>query len=400
MAWLLLGTAHAQQPHPRIYQQAELDALLAPIALHPDGLVSQILIAATYPEEVAAAARWSRANPHLRGDDAVRAVQGEPWDPSVKALVAFPDLLARMEESPQWLHDLGEAFLLQEAHVMATVQGLRRRAQAAGQLTATDQYAVYQQGEAIVVEPRTQIVYVRYYDPYVVYGPWWWPHYRPVLWRPWTAPPVFVAHGFFFSKPDWHRRHVRVVHRPVHVHHHHQHVVPGKWRHRNHVLVKPHVRVPEAQRQPIVQQHMPAVSGFSHQRKEVREHRRDANHHRERDRRRESHREHRSESNHGHLVAPTVRPHVRVPEAQRQPIVHSAPRIAPAAREVLRQQQPMPAASGFSDKRKDVREHREHRREANHHRERDQREHRVREPRREADHRQRRDHREHRKHRG
>jgi hypothetical protein len=297
---LLLGaSAQAQQAYPRVYNQAELDALLAPIALHPDGLVSQILIAATYPQEVAAAARWSRANPHLKGHDAVRAVQYEPWDPSVKALVAFPELLASMDESPQWLHDLGQAFLVQEPHVMDTVQNLRRRAQAAGYLASTDQHAVYQHGEAIVVQPRTHIVYVRYYDPYIVYGPWWWPHYRPVFWRPWAPRPVFVSRGFFYSAPDWHHRHVRVVHRPVHVHHHHHtHVVPGKWQHRNHVVVKPHIRVPEAQRQPIVQ---------------------------------------------------------------------SAPRIAPALRDTVRQ--PMPAASGFSDKRRDAREHREQRREADHHRE-------------------------------
>jgi Protein of unknown function (DUF3300) len=304
-AVLLLGTsAQAQPVQPRFYSQAELDALLAPIALHPDGLVSQILIAATYPEEVSAAARWSRANPHLKGDDAVRAVQYEPWDPSVKALVAFPELLASMDESPQWLHDLGEAFLLQEPHVMDTVQGLRRRASAAGHLASSEQYAVYQHGEAIVVQPRTHIVYVRYYDPYMVYGPWWWPHYRPVFWRPWAPRPVFVSRGFFYSAPDWHHRHVRVVHRPVHVHHRHTHVVPGKWQHRNHVVVKPHVRVPEAHRQPIVQ---------------------------------------------------------------------STPRIAPAVREAVRQ--PMPAAGGFSDKRKDVRQHREPRREVREQR-RDSREHR------------------------
>src|SRR5918995_6934659 len=109
VAAVLVFASPAQAQH-RVYNQAELDALLAPIALHPDGLLSQILIAATYPDEVAVAARWSRANPHFRGDDAVRAVYGEPWDPSVKALVAFPDLLARMDESPQWLHDLGQAF--------------------------------------------------------------------------------------------------------------------------------------------------------------------------------------------------------------------------------------------------------------------------------------------------
>lgn len=277
---LLVATSAQAQ---RVYHQGELDAMLAPIALQPDGVVSQVLIAATYPDEVAAAARWSRANPHLRGEDALRAVQYEPWDPAVKALVAFPDLLLRMDESPQWLHDLGQAFRFQQAHVMDTVQSLRRRAQAAGYLSSTDQYAVYPNGEAIVVEPRTQIVYVRHYDPYVVYGPWWWPHYRPVFWRPWAPRPVFVHYGFFYTKPDWHRRHVHVVHRPVHVHHHHHRVVTGKWQHRNHVVVREHHRVPESQRQPIVrpqhQTQMPAASGFTHEqrrRTEVRrEHRRE-----------------------------------------------------------------------------------------------------------------------------
>lgn len=258
----------------RVYQQAELDALLAPIALHPDGVLSQVLMAATYPDEVAAAARWSRANTAITGNDAVLAVQNEPWDPSVKALVAYPDLLARMGESPQWVRDLGEAFLVQQAQVMDTVQGLRRRAQTTGYLASNDSQAVYQSGEAIVVAPRTHIVYVPYYDPYVVYGPWWWPYYRPVFWRPWAPRPIVVVHGFFYSKPDWHHHHVRVVHKPVHVHaQQRQHVVPGKWEPRKIAVAKPHVRVPEAQRRPIVHgQSMPAASGFSHQRRDVREH--------------------------------------------------------------------------------------------------------------------------------
>ena len=272
----------------RVYTQAELDAMLSPIALHPDGLVSQILIAATYPDEVAAAARWSRTNPSFRGEEALRLVQYEPWDPAVKALVAFPELLVRMEESPQWLHDLGQAFLTQQAHVMDTVQLLRRRAHAAGHLANTDQYAVYSQGEAIVVQPRTQIVYVRYYDPYVVYGPWWWPHYRPVYWRPWAVRPVFVSHGFFYSNPDWRHRHVRVVHRPVYVHQHHHHIQPGRWHHRPqtasrpHVVtspvVRPHARPPEPRKQvqqhprPHVQQHMPAANAFSQQHQQQRPH--------------------------------------------------------------------------------------------------------------------------------
>ena len=261
---LMIGTAHAQ----RVFNQGELDAMLAPIALQPDGVVSQVLIAATYPDEVAAAAQWSRANPHLRGEDAVRAVHNEPWDPAVKALVAFPELLARMNESPQWLHDLGEAFTVQQPQVMDTVQGLRRRAQAAGNLPSSNDYAVYEQDQAIVVEPRSQIVYVRYYDPYVVYGPWWWPYYRPVFWTPWAPRPVYVTHGFFYAKPFWPQHHVHVVSRPVHVP---QHVVvqTGRWQPRKQVVVsKPYVRVPESQRRPIVQQHMPAASGFSGQKRE------------------------------------------------------------------------------------------------------------------------------------
>ena len=267
---LLGGNARAQQP---VFDQAQLDAMLAPIALQPDGVVSQVLIAATYPDEVAAAASWARANPHMRGDAALRAVENEPWDPAVKALVAFPELLIRMNESPQWMRDLGQAFIQQQAQVMDTVQGLRRRAQAAGNLASSDQYSVYQDGEAIVVQPRSQIVYVAYYDPFVVYGPWWWPHYYPVYWRPWVPRPVFIAHGFWYAKPIWHQHHVHVVHRPVHVHHHQgQHVVVGKWQHASRPFgkqvaptahSKPFVRVPESQRQPIVQQHMPAASGFT-----------------------------------------------------------------------------------------------------------------------------------------
>src|SRR5688572_20564528 len=155
------GPAHAQQ---RLYHQAELDAMLAPIALYPDGLLSQVLIAATYPDEVAEAARWSRDNPQIGGQDAVRAVGDMDWDASVKSLVAFPDVLARMDESPQWTRDLGQAFLQQEPHVMDTVQGLRKRARSSGYLQSNDQYAVQQQGDAIVVQPvQPNVVYVNYY---------------------------------------------------------------------------------------------------------------------------------------------------------------------------------------------------------------------------------------------
>jgi hypothetical protein len=211
------GQAQAQA---RVYNQAELDGLLAPVALYPDPVLSNILVAATHPEDLREAAAWSRANPRLAGEDAVRAVEPMPWHPSVKALVAFPELLARMDESPQWTADLATAFLEQEPHVMDTVQGLRRRAQASGSLRPNDQYSVEQHGSSIAVYPaQPHIVYLPYYDPYVVYGPWWWPAYRPVFWRPWhPRPAVFVSTHFFTRSVDWHHRHV-----VRHHHHHHAH---------------------------------------------------------------------------------------------------------------------------------------------------------------------------------
>jgi hypothetical protein len=204
-AWQLPAQAQA-----RVYNQAELDALLAPVALYPDAVLSNILVASTYPDDVRQAAEWSRANAQLTGEDAVRAAEPMPWHPSVKALVAFPDVLGRMNESPQWVADLGSAFREQEPYVMDTVQRLRARAQANGSLQSNDQYSVQQQGSSIAVYPaQPQVVYVPYYDPYVVYGTWWWPAYRPVFWRPWyPRPALFVSTNFFVRTVDWRQRQV------------------------------------------------------------------------------------------------------------------------------------------------------------------------------------------------
>src|SRR6056297_3637608 len=114
------------------FSEAELDQLLAPIALYPDALLSQVLIAATYPLEIVSAARWSRDNPDLDGENAVAAVADRDWDPSVKALVAFPDLLARLDQDLEWTRNLGDAVLLQEQDVMDSIQFLRARAGRAG----------------------------------------------------------------------------------------------------------------------------------------------------------------------------------------------------------------------------------------------------------------------------
>jgi len=229
LAVLLLAVPlFAQAQAPRNYSQAELDQMLAPIALYPDALLSQVLMAATYPAEVTEAARWTRANGGLLGDTAVRSAQSEDWDPSVISLVAFPQILQRMDENLEWTRSLGDAFLAQEAQVMDSVQHLRRRAQAAGNLNSSEQIRIEQQGPTLIVHPASpQYVYVPYYDPLVVYGTWWWPAYRPVVWAPWPGyvqayrpgvsvgfwwgQPVGLSVNFFFGGVDWRYRQVRVL---------------------------------------------------------------------------------------------------------------------------------------------------------------------------------------------
>ncbi len=218
------GSATAQD-RPAFSQQ-ELEQTLAPIALYPDPLLSQILMALTYPLEVVEAARWSRSHTNLIGEDAVRAANNENWDPSVKSLLAFPQVLTQMDENLQWLQMLGDAFLGQEPQVMDAVQNLRRRAQIEGNLRSDERQHVVETGPLLVVQPANpQIIYVPYYDPRVVYGPWWWPDYSPVYWRPFPGyyvrpglassfywgPSIRVSVGYFFGGFDWSRRHVRVV---------------------------------------------------------------------------------------------------------------------------------------------------------------------------------------------
>src|SRR6266576_1618379 len=152
--------------------QQELDQMLAPIALYPDSLLSQIFMASTYPLEVVEAARWSKANPNLKGDQAVHAIAENTWDSSVKSLVAFPQILMMMDEKLNWMERLGDAFLAQQQEVMDTVQSLRQKASDAGNLKSNDQIRVEQQGPSIVVEPANpQVVYVPYYNPMEIYGP-------------------------------------------------------------------------------------------------------------------------------------------------------------------------------------------------------------------------------------
>jgi hypothetical protein len=170
-----------------IFTQEDLDQMLAPIALYPDDLLSQVLMAATYPLEVVQAARWVQANSYLRGDPLAMALEQQNWDPSVKSMVNFPDILQMMNDHLEWMQRLGDAFLAQPDQVMETIQKLREKAQAQGSLrTTSEQRVIYDpQSRGIIIEPADpQVIYVPVYDPMIVYGPWWWPAYPPFYYHP------------------------------------------------------------------------------------------------------------------------------------------------------------------------------------------------------------------------
>jgi hypothetical protein len=151
---------------------AELEGLVAPIALYPDALVAQILSASTFPDQVAIADNWLQTNKALTGTALMQAVDKQTWDPSVKALTQFPLVLQKMAQSLAWTSSLGEAYHNQQAEVMTTVQTLRAEAKKAGNLKSGPQITVVQQTpQTIVIQPTNpQIVYVPEYNPTVVYG--------------------------------------------------------------------------------------------------------------------------------------------------------------------------------------------------------------------------------------
>ena len=187
-----------------VFKQEELDALLAPIALYPDALLSQILMASTYPLEIVEAARWRKDNASLKDAALSDALTKQTWDESVKSLTAFPDVLDRMNKDLAWTQKLGDAFLANQAMVLNTVQSLRKRAQDAGHLQSNEQQKVEVQTQenkqVIVIEPANpQIVYVPTYQPTVVYGAWPYPAYPP-YYPPYWAPvgAAFVS-GFFWG---------------------------------------------------------------------------------------------------------------------------------------------------------------------------------------------------------
>lgn len=210
---LVLSLAVLDQPMaqdveaPPLYRQEELDQMLAPIALYPDALLIQVLMAATYPLEVVAADRWVRANPNMQSDDLALALEQKNWDPSVKSIVNFPSVLAMLSERLDWMQRVGDAFLAQKDQVMDTVQELRARAQAAGNLQTTVEQRVVIQNREIIIEPANpSIIYVPVYNPAVVYGPWWYPAYPPFWYYPAgfvIGPSVFAFGPAFYVGPAW-----------------------------------------------------------------------------------------------------------------------------------------------------------------------------------------------------
>jgi Protein of unknown function (DUF3300) len=160
----------AEQPAPLSANQ--LQQLVAPIALYPDALVAQVLGAATFPDQVAAASLWVAQNQSLTGENLMKAVDAQPWDPSVKALTQFPSVMDNLAKNLSWTSSLGEAYHLQAADVMNAVQTLRAQARAAGNLKSGSQITVVQESpQTIVIQPTNpEVVYVPQYNPTVVYG--------------------------------------------------------------------------------------------------------------------------------------------------------------------------------------------------------------------------------------
>ncbi len=216
------------------FSTAQIDQWVAPVALYPDSLLSQVLMASTYPANVAQAVQWSHDNPLKQGDAAIQAVSDQPWDASVKSLVAFPQLMALMGENPQWVQNLGDAFLAQPQDVMDSVQRLRQLAQQTGSLkSSTEQKVITTTKKAVpvkqtvtapvipsntvltaspvITEPATtvisiepanpDVVYIPNYNPTVVYGNWANTAYPPVYLPPPAGEPFIdsFVRGFGYS---------------------------------------------------------------------------------------------------------------------------------------------------------------------------------------------------------
>ncbi len=192
----------ATQPAP--FKPEELEQIVAPIALYPDSLLAQIFMASTYPLEIVQAARWSKEHPEVKGEAVSKEMEKQPWDASVKSLVAFPDVLTMMNEKIDWTQKLGDAFLAQQKDVMQAVQRLRAKALEAGSLESSKEQTVKTEPapagapapQIIIIESSDpEVVYVPTYNPTVVYGAWPYPAYPPYYYYP----PYYAPGAAFFS---------------------------------------------------------------------------------------------------------------------------------------------------------------------------------------------------------
>ena len=192
--------AEAKQP----FKPEELEQIVAPIALYPDTLLAQVLMASTYPLEVVQAARWQKENPQVKGDAVAKAVEKQTWDASVKSLIAVPDVLTMMNEKLDWMQKLGDAFLAQQKEVMDAVQRLRAKAKKEGNLKSGKEQTVKTEAapagatttQVIIIEQSNpEVVYVPAYNPTVVYGAWPYPAYPPYYYYP----PYYAPGAAFFS---------------------------------------------------------------------------------------------------------------------------------------------------------------------------------------------------------
>ncbi len=192
-----LGVLAQSGGEQKTFKQEELDQMIAPIALYPDSLLTQILMASTYPLEVVQADRWAKKNKDVKGDALTKALEAQPWDPSVKSMVNFPQVLAMMSEKLDWTQKLGDAFLAQQKDVMDTTQKLRKKAHAEGNLKTTKEQVVKVEKEVIIIEPANpQVVYVPTYSTTVVYGTWPYPAYPPYPYYPPGYAPGAGLFGF------------------------------------------------------------------------------------------------------------------------------------------------------------------------------------------------------------
>ena len=190
--------------------QQDLDQLLAPIALYPDALIAQMLMAATYPLEVVEATRWKLSNPTLKDKALEDALQKQSWDPSVKGLVAVPQVLQQMNDNLTWMQKLGDAFLADEKAVLATVQSLRAKAKAEGNLKSSPEQTVRTETQEsqtvyIIESAKPEVIYVPTYDPYTVYGSWWYSYPPYYMYPPgYVYPPgLAFATGIIIGAAIW-----------------------------------------------------------------------------------------------------------------------------------------------------------------------------------------------------